>query len=140
MYSFRESYLKLGILILDTLQVCCSTRQQLWCLQLIAVIPSTILVLEPASKIFWPLKVQIWQKFNFPLFEIGQNQNLDHFEGLKYLAYEIDQISTEKIVQDTSQYGQNVMVWKLQNFSETQILREIKIGESRVSKFATLTH
>ena len=31
-------------------------------------------------------------------------------------------------------------VWKLQNFSVTQILREIKIGESKVSKSAILTH
>ena len=31
-------------------------------------------------------------------------------------------------------------VWKLQNFSVTQILREIKVDEFRVSKFARLTH
>ena len=29
---------------------------------------------------------------------------------------------------------------KLQNFSVTQILREIKVGKSRVSKSAILTH
>ena len=31
-------------------------------------------------------------------------------------------------------------VWKLQNFSVTQILREIKVGQSRVSISAILTH
>ena len=30
-------------------------------------------------------------------------------------------------------------VWKLQNFSVTQILREIKVGWSRVWKYAILT-
>ena len=31
-------------------------------------------------------------------------------------------------------------VWKFENFSVTQILREVKVGESRVAKFAILTH
>ena len=31
-------------------------------------------------------------------------------------------------------------VWKLQNFSVTQILREIKVGEFRDSKSTILTH
>ena len=31
-------------------------------------------------------------------------------------------------------------VWKLQKFSVTQILREIKVGKSIVSKSAILTH
>ena len=31
-------------------------------------------------------------------------------------------------------------VWKLHNFSITQILREIKVGDSRYAKSAILTH
>ena len=31
-------------------------------------------------------------------------------------------------------------MWKIQNFSATQILREIKVGESRVSKLAILAY
>ena len=36
--------------------------------------------------------------------------------------------------------GFNSTEWKLQNFSVTPILREIKISESRVSKSAILTY
>ena len=31
-------------------------------------------------------------------------------------------------------------LWKLEDFSVSQILREIKVGESRVSKTSVLTH
>ena len=36
--------------------------------------------------------------------------------------------------------GSSATVWKLQNFTITQILREIKVGKTRVSKSAILTH
>ena len=44
--------------------------------------------------------------------------------------------SQKRIIRKSSKHT----VWKLQNFSVTQILREIKEGESKVSKSAILPH
>ena len=43
-----------------------------------------------------------------------------------------------KLFKQTQQVSDSFIVWKLQNFSVAQILREIKIDESRVSQSAIL--
>ena len=49
-------------------------------------------------------------------------------------------LKIDEILREIFDICRNSTIWKLHNYFVTQILREIKVGKSRVSKSAILAH
>ena len=69
------------------------------------------------------------------------------FQEIRFEWFETVCLSDKLEYESSSDKGQvrkllcpGSTVWKLEDFSVSQILREIKVGESRVSKTSVLTH